>query len=125
MQAKWRANSALGAEAGCFLLVHTSLRAVRAIDGGPIGPIKALQSVLSRTGTLAIPSWTEDDDEPFDPVTTPAACNARDSRLKSSELGLTLYSTANIGIAYSASLGGPKVKLLEEIGDCVASNSER
>lgn len=64
---------ALGVEKGTVLLVHTSYRAVRPIEGGPRGLIEALRGVLGPDGTLVMPSWTGNDDEPFDPVTTPAS----------------------------------------------------
>jgi aminoglycoside 3-N-acetyltransferase len=60
----------LGAEEGSVLLVHTSFRAVRPIDGGPLGLIEAIHAALGPDGTLVMPSWTGDDDEPFDPATT-------------------------------------------------------
>ena len=64
---------ALGVEPGGVLLVHTSFRAIRPIDGGPLGLIAALRLVLGREGTLAMPSWTGEDETPFDPGSTPAA----------------------------------------------------
>jgi aminoglycoside N3'-acetyltransferase len=64
---------ALGVEEGGVLLVHTSFRAVRPVEGGPAGLVLALRDALGPEGTLAMPSWSEDDDEPFDPRTTSAA----------------------------------------------------
>lgn len=64
---------ALGVKEGGVLLVHTSFRAIRPVEGGPLGLIEALRSVLGPEGTLVMPSWTGDDDEPFDPTRTPAA----------------------------------------------------
>jgi aminoglycoside N3'-acetyltransferase len=66
---------ALGVEEGGVLLVHTSFRAVRPIEGGPVGLIETLRAVLGPDGTLVMPSWTGDDDQPFDPGTTPAAAD--------------------------------------------------
>lgn len=63
---------ALGVEPGGVLVVHTSFRAVRPVDKGPTGLIEALRSALGPDGTLAMPSWTGDDNTPFDPATTPA-----------------------------------------------------
>src|SRR5688572_10855896 len=40
------------------LLVHTSFRAVRPIEGGPLGLIEALRAALGSDGTLVLPSWT-------------------------------------------------------------------
>jgi aminoglycoside N3'-acetyltransferase len=64
---------ALGVTKGAVLLVHTSFRAVRPIEGGPPGLIEALRAALGPHGTLVMPSWTGNDDEPFDPATTPAS----------------------------------------------------
>ncbi len=62
----------LGVKPGEMLLVHTSFRAVRPVEGGPHGLIDALQEALGPDGTLAMPSWTGNSDSPFDPATTPA-----------------------------------------------------
>lgn len=64
---------ALGVEEGGVLLVHTSFRAVRPVEGGLIGLIEALRTAVGPAGTLVMPSWTGDADSPFDPATTPAA----------------------------------------------------
>jgi aminoglycoside 3-N-acetyltransferase len=64
---------ALGVKKGGVLLVHTSFRATRPIEGGPLGLIEALRDALGPDGTLVMPSWSGDDDEPFDPLTTPAS----------------------------------------------------
>jgi aminoglycoside N3'-acetyltransferase len=58
---------------GGVLLVHTSFRAVRPVEGGPAGLIAALREALGPAGTLVMPSWSGSDDEPFDPRTTPAS----------------------------------------------------
>ncbi len=63
----------LGVEEGGVLLVHTSFRAVRPVEGGPVGLIDALGDALGPEGTLVMPSWTGDADRPFDPRTIPAA----------------------------------------------------
>lgn len=64
---------ALGVRKGGVLLVHTSFRAVRMVEGGPRGLIEALRAALGPEGTLVMPSWTGDDAEPFDAASTPAA----------------------------------------------------
>lgn len=64
---------ALGVQEGGVLLVHTSFRAVRPVEGGPEGLISALREALGNAGTLVMPSWTGDDEAPFDPARTPAA----------------------------------------------------
>jgi len=60
-------------------MLHMSYRAVRPVDGGPVGVIEAIRDALGDDGTLVMPSWTEDDDAPFDTATTRA----------SSDLGVT------------------------------------
>jgi aminoglycoside N3'-acetyltransferase len=64
---------ALGVQAGGVLIVHTSFRAVRPVERGPLGLIEALREALGQDGTLVMPAWTGDDNAPFDPTTTPAA----------------------------------------------------
>ena len=63
---------ALGVEAGGVLLVHTSFRATRPVEGGPLGLIEALRDALGPDATLVMPSWSGADDEPFEPTRTPA-----------------------------------------------------
>jgi aminoglycoside N3'-acetyltransferase len=65
----------LGVEPGGILLVHTAFRAVRPVEGGPLTLIEALRAALGPAGTLVMPSWTGNDDEPFEPATTPAAAD--------------------------------------------------
>lgn len=62
---------ALGVRRGGVLLVHSSYRAVRPVEGGPFGLIAALRAALGPEGTLAMPSATGEDDLPFDPASTP------------------------------------------------------
>jgi aminoglycoside 3-N-acetyltransferase-4 len=64
---------ALGVREGGVLLVHASFRAVRPVEKGPVGLIEALRASLGPEGTLVMPSWTGNDDEPFDRLNTPAA----------------------------------------------------
>jgi aminoglycoside N3'-acetyltransferase len=63
----------LGVREGGVLLVHTAFRAVRPVEGGPLGLIDALSEAVGPRGTLVMPSWSGDDDAPFDPTTSPAA----------------------------------------------------
>jgi aminoglycoside N3'-acetyltransferase len=63
----------LGVEPGGVLLVHTSFRAVRPVEGGPLGLIEALRGAVGPEGTIVMPSWTGDDDAVFDPRATPAS----------------------------------------------------
>jgi len=62
----------LGVDHGGVLLVHMSYRAVRPVDGGPEGVIDALLAAVGETGTVVMPSWTENDDAVFDPPTSRA-----------------------------------------------------
>ncbi len=64
---------AMGVDRAGVLLVHTSFRALRPVEGGPLGLIEAIRDVLGPAGTLAMPSFSGSDDEPFDPATTPAS----------------------------------------------------
>jgi aminoglycoside N3'-acetyltransferase len=64
---------ALGVRKGGVLLVHTSFRATRPVERGPLGLIEAVRDAIGPDGTLVMPSWSDDDDHPFDPTTTPAS----------------------------------------------------
>jgi aminoglycoside N3'-acetyltransferase len=55
--------------------VHTSFRAVRPVEGGPLGLIAALRAALGPNGTLVMPSWTGDADASFDPTSTRASAD--------------------------------------------------
>jgi aminoglycoside 3-N-acetyltransferase len=57
----------LGVPQGEVVLVHTSYSAVGPIEGGPGGLIDALLAAVGKHGTLVMPSWTDEDDEVFDP----------------------------------------------------------
>lgn len=61
---------ALGVRPGGVLLVHTSFRAVRPIEDGPSGLIRALRAALGDGGTLVMPTMT-DGESVFDPASTP------------------------------------------------------
>jgi aminoglycoside 3-N-acetyltransferase len=61
---------ALGVRRGGVLLVHTSFRAVRPVEGGPLGLIRALRSAIGEEGTLVMPTMT-DGEAVFDPASTP------------------------------------------------------
>ena len=62
----------LGVEPGGVLVVHTAFSEVAPVEGGPEGLISALHEALGPGGTLVMPSMSDDDDQPFDPATTPA-----------------------------------------------------
>ncbi len=63
---------ALGVKPAGVLLVHTSFRAVRPVEGGPLGLIQALRQALGPEGTLVMPTMT-DGEGIFDPRSTPTA----------------------------------------------------
>ncbi|WP_224367801.1 AAC(3) family N-acetyltransferase [Hyalangium versicolor] len=63
---------ALGVRPGGVLLVHTSFKAVRPVEGGPLGLIEALRTALGPQGTLVMPTMT-DGETVFDPRSTPTA----------------------------------------------------
>jgi aminoglycoside 3-N-acetyltransferase len=60
---------ALGVRKSGVLLVHTSFRAVRPIEGGPLGLIAALRRAVGDAGTLVMPTMT-DGESIFDPRKT-------------------------------------------------------
>lgn len=61
----------VGVTPGAVLLVHASFSRVGPVEGGPRGLILALQAAVGPTGTLVMPSMSDDDDHPFDRLTTP------------------------------------------------------
>jgi len=63
---------ALGVDRGGVMLVHMSFRAVRPVEGGPEGVIDALLAAVGETGTVVMPSWTDNDDAVFDPTVSRA-----------------------------------------------------
>lgn len=65
----------LGVRDGDMLLVHMSFRATRPVERGPTGVIEALVRAIGSEGTLVMPSWTGDNDQIFDPATTPASAD--------------------------------------------------
>jgi len=62
----------LGVRPAGVLAVHMSYRAVRPVAGGPAGVIEALRLAVGPEGTMVMPSWTGNDDAPFEPHKTPA-----------------------------------------------------
>ena len=63
--------AALGVRPGDLVLAHVSFRAARPIARGPAGLLAGLQEAIGPQGTLVMPSYTGDDDRPFDPLATP------------------------------------------------------
>ena len=62
---------ALGVRPGDILVVHTAFSRVKPIDGGPQGLIEALLDAIGPRGTLVMPSFSDEDDVPFDASATP------------------------------------------------------
>lgn len=60
----------LGVREGGVLVVHTSFKAVRPVEGGPLGLIHALREALGSEGTLVMPTMTAGEGV-FDPRATP------------------------------------------------------
>jgi len=63
----------LGVERGAVFVVHTAFSKVGPVEGGPAGLIAALLELLGPDGTLVMPSMSSDDDNPFEPKTTPCS----------------------------------------------------
>jgi aminoglycoside 3-N-acetyltransferase len=61
---------ALGVKREGVLLVHMAFSQVTPVEGGPYGLITALEAAVGPNGTLAMPSMSDDDDNPFDPGKT-------------------------------------------------------
>ncbi len=95
---------ALGVALDGVLLVHTSFRAVRPVEGGPAGLIGALKDALGPEGTLAMPCWTGDDSTPFDPASTPAS----DDLGAVAEAFRTMPGTRRSGHAFAFAAAGPR-----------------
>ncbi|MFF5855366.1 aminoglycoside N(3)-acetyltransferase [Streptomyces sp. NPDC012751] len=55
---------ALGAETGEILLLHSSLRSLGWVNGGPVAVVRALLDVLGPDGTLVVPTQTGDQSDP-------------------------------------------------------------
>jgi len=56
---------ALGVEAGMTVLLHSSLKKVGWVAGGPVAVILALEEVLTPEGTLVMPTHTADLSDPI------------------------------------------------------------
>lgn len=54
----------LGLQAGQSVLVHTSLKALGWVVGGPVSVVLALEDVLTPTGTLVMPTFTPQHSDP-------------------------------------------------------------
>ena len=67
-----RQVAALGVMPGDLLLAHVSFRSARPIEGGPAGLLAGLQKALGPRGTFVMPSYSGDDDRPFEPASSPA-----------------------------------------------------
>jgi aminoglycoside N3'-acetyltransferase len=61
----------LGVIPGGVLLVHCAFSQVKPVENGPLGLITALLTALGPSGTLVMPSMTDDEDHPFELQQTP------------------------------------------------------
>lgn len=61
----------LGVKPGGVLLVHCAFSQVKPVENGPLGLITALQAAVGPTGTLVMPSMSDEEEEVFDPERTP------------------------------------------------------
>jgi aminoglycoside 3-N-acetyltransferase len=55
---------ALGVKAGMVLLVHSSLKSLGWVNGGPVAVLHALQDVLTPAGTLVMPTHSSEYSDP-------------------------------------------------------------
>ncbi|WP_329114010.1 aminoglycoside N(3)-acetyltransferase [Streptomyces sp. NBC_01465] len=53
----------LGVETGGLLVVHASLRALGAVDGGAETVVRALQGALGESGTVVVPTFTAENSD--------------------------------------------------------------
>jgi aminoglycoside 3-N-acetyltransferase len=64
---------ALGVTGDGVLVVHTAFSAFGGRAGAPADLIAALRMAAGPHGTVVMPSMSDDDEQPFDPQTTPCA----------------------------------------------------
>src|SRR5262245_51547635 len=62
---------ALGVSGDSVLIVHTAFSAFGGRAGAPADLIAALRLAAGPHGTVVMPSMSDDDEQPFDPQTTP------------------------------------------------------
>ena len=55
---------ALGVEAGMTLIMHSSLKSLGWVCGGPVAVIQALMDVVTASGTIVVPTQTSDYSDP-------------------------------------------------------------
>jgi aminoglycoside 3-N-acetyltransferase len=64
---------ALGVSGDSVLVVHTAFSSFGGRAGSPADLITALRRAAGARGTLVMPSMSDDDEQPFDPLRTPCA----------------------------------------------------
>jgi aminoglycoside 3-N-acetyltransferase len=67
-----RGFAGLGLRAGQTVLVHSALRTVGRVAGGPDAVVDALLAIVGPTGTLVVPTFTFAHEAETDPVIDPA-----------------------------------------------------
>jgi aminoglycoside 3-N-acetyltransferase len=63
--------TALGIRPGMALIVHSSLKSLGWVNGGPVAVILALETILGSEGTLIMPTHTADLSEPSNWINPP------------------------------------------------------
>ncbi len=56
----------IGLQAGDVVVLHSSLKALGWVSGGPVAVLLAFQDVLTETGTLVVPTHTSNLTDPTD-----------------------------------------------------------
>jgi aminoglycoside 3-N-acetyltransferase len=67
---------ACGVERGMLLVLHSSMKSMGFVEGGPEAVVEAFLEVLGPDGTLMVPTFTygpNHSGKPFDPVSSPSA----------------------------------------------------
>ena len=106
---------ALGVRRGDLLMVHSSLRSVGLVDGGPETVVDALLQALGPEGTLVVPTFTYptagDPAFVFDPIHTPSQMGAISEAARRRP-----QAHRSIHLAHSIAAIGPLAKTIANAG---------